>query len=138
MLKVAAYADALSKNIEGSLCGPCVLIVERHFIVDPVANGLHTTPARLDLSEQFKGNAGESIHLAVPAIEQKWEHFVRQIADGLLSSGPVELIWNSGFSNERGIEKPQLPLRSDESRTTIPETVDIMRDFESWFGLQLV
>ncbi len=51
MLKVATYADAFSKDIEGSLCGPGMLIVKGHFVVNPVANGLYATPAGFDLSE---------------------------------------------------------------------------------------
>ena len=99
MLKVATYADAFSKDIQGSLCRPGMLIVKGHFVVDPVANGLHAAPAGFDLSEQFKGNAGETIHFAVPAIKQEREHFMRQIADGLLPGRPIDLIRNSGVLN---------------------------------------
>ena len=138
MLKVAAYADAFSEDVEGSLCGSRVLIVKRHLVVDPVANGLHSAPAGFDLPEQFKRDACESIHLAVPAIEQESEHFVRQIADGVLAGIPIDLVQNSGVLNERGIKEPQLPWRRDEPRTTIPKTVNVIRDFKFRFCLQLV
>jgi hypothetical protein len=57
MLIVATYGHAFSKNVKSRHCRPGMLIVERHFVVDPIANGLYTAPARRDLSEQFKRNA---------------------------------------------------------------------------------
>ena len=85
MLKVAAHAHAFSKHIESRLCGPGMLIVERHFIVNPVANGLHAAPAGFDVPKKFKRNVRESIDLAVAAIEQEAENLVRQIAHGRLA-----------------------------------------------------
>src|SRR5580658_7431070 len=138
VLIVATYADALSKNIEGGFCGPGVLIVKRDFVVDPVADGLHAAPAGFDLSEQLKRNAGETIDLAVAAVEQELKHFVRQIADGMLTGRPIDLIRISRVLNERGAAEPELAWRRDEPRTTIPEAVDVMAHSKSRFGLKLV
>ena len=101
MLKVATYAHAFGEDIESSLCGSGMLIVKRHLVVDPVANSLHPAPAGCDLSEQFKRDARESIDLTVTTIEEELERFVRQIADGVLSSIPIDLVRNSGVLNER-------------------------------------
>jgi len=138
MLKVAAHAHALRKHIESSLCGPGMLIVKSHFVVDPVANGLHAAPAGFDLSEQFKRNARETVHLAVAAVEQEAENLVRQIADRLLARIPVDLVYFTGVLNERGTAEPELPGGRDEPRAAIPEAVDVMRDFKFRFGAQLV
>src|SRR5580658_165512 len=92
MLKVATYAHAFSKDIEGSLCGPRMLIVKRHFVVDPVADSLHAAPAGWYVPKKLKRDGRETIHLAVAAIEQKAEHFVRQIADRRLPCGQIDFV----------------------------------------------
>ena len=82
MLKIATDAHAFSKDIEGSLCRPGMLIVKRHFVVHPIADGLHAAPAGLDLPKKLKRDGRETIHFAVAAVEQEAKHFVRQIAYG--------------------------------------------------------
>lgn len=99
MLKIATQAHAFGKDIQCGLCGLRMLIVERHFIVYPVADGLHAAPAGFDVSKEFKRDGRKTIHLAVAAVEQEAEHFVRQIADGGLARRPIELIRNSAVSN---------------------------------------
>src|SRR5208282_3958576 len=56
MLIIATHADAFSVDIESGLRGPSMLIVERNFVVDPIANCLHPSPAWRRISKQFKGD----------------------------------------------------------------------------------
>lgn len=78
MGKIATDAGALAQRLQGCATGACAHIVKSSMLVDKIADGLHTWPARLCLVEQrareiFQG----AVHFAITARQQEKQAIVR-------------------------------------------------------------
>ena len=100
MLKVATHANAACIDVKCGDDWASLLIVERNSIVHPVAYCLYPAPPWLDISEEVTSNSRKAIHLAISAIEQIREHFVRQVAYGDLLCGQINLIRTVRIMNQ--------------------------------------
>src|SRR3984893_9287999 len=81
MLKIPANSKALRINIQCSFCGARVLISETNFCVHPIATALHPSPSGRNAAEQLRCDHGESVDLAVAAVQQITQDVVRQFLD---------------------------------------------------------
>src|ERR1700694_3670119 len=92
MLKIPAHSKALRKNIQGSFCGARVLIPEANFCVHPIADGLHPSPSGRNAAEQLRRDHGESVDLAVAAVQQITQDVVRQFLDRKFTRIVINLV----------------------------------------------
>src|ERR1700744_4416697 len=65
MLEITADADALGEDIERCLGWARRYIVKAYFLVDPVTDSLHASPARGRLAEEFVGNVAEAVDFTI-------------------------------------------------------------------------
>jgi hypothetical protein len=74
MLEVAAYADALGKNVHRRLCGASGVVIKHHFVVNPVANGDRALPACRERTEEIVSDGPELVDLAIAAGKKELQH----------------------------------------------------------------
>lgn len=138
MLEIATHPDALGKDVECGFGRAGLLIIERHVVVGPVADILHPAPAGTHTSKKLKGDAGETVDLAIATAKQVGEHLVRQIADGRFAGSEIENVGEAAVSNESAAAQTQMSLWSDEACAAIAETVNVVRDGDIRLDVQLV
>ena len=125
VLKIPANALLLHRDIDRGLCGPRKMISERDFRMHPVENRLNARPAWRRVPEQLPRQIGKPVDFAIAAGKQKLNHIGRQLFNRMLHRIPRHRIGFARVLNQRGIVKPQCPLRRSEAQASISETVVI-------------
>lgn len=91
--------------------------------MDPVANGLHTSPARRGVAEQASGDIEKAIDLAVPGGKEELQGFRGKVFDGQFAGVWAGDVGFAGVLHERRIRQAELARRRNEAGADIPERI---------------
>src|SRR5208282_1693934 len=128
MLIIAADSDPVREHVERRPGGPCVLVAEHYFGIDPITDGLYSSPTGRGSAEEFHGDVGKPVYLAVTAVEQIDEGFVGQLTDRLLAGMRRDGIGNTRVLDQRGTAQPGNSWRRYESGAAIAEAINVAGD----------
>jgi hypothetical protein len=78
------------------------------------------------MAEEFVGDVGEAVDLAIAAAEQVAEELGGHVANRNFAGVDVDGVEESGIPNEGRVVKPQQAWRGDEARAAVAEAVDVL------------
>src|ERR1700674_553205 len=123
MLKIPANSKTLRINIQCSFRGTRVLIPEANFCVHPIADGLHPSPSRTNAAEQLRCNHGESVDLAIAAVQQITQDVVWQFLDRKFPRIIIHLVGETWILQQGRVAQANCALRCNEPGAAISEAV---------------
>ncbi len=135
MGEVAADPDLLGVGLVGGAGGASVLIAEGQPVVDVVDDGLHPTPAGLNLSEQRPGEIGQGVGFTVAAAQQVDEGIVRQLVDRVLDSQKRGLVGQAAVPDQEVGAEANRACRGDQPVAGVAEAVAVGAQLHARGGL---
>ena len=127
VLKVAANPDTLRIHVHRSLCGASCVVVEVHFVMNPVPDGYCSGPTFRRRAKQVVRDAAEAVDLAVSARQQELQHVVGKVLHMRLLCICTDRIGMGICVDDVVPRQPQVPHGRHEASAPIAESVEVLR-----------
>src|SRR6266478_3732705 len=114
------------------------MVSEGHLPVYPAADSLHPAPSGLQVAEQFHRDIGQSVHLAVAAVQQIAERLRRQVIHRMLLRVGIRSVWGSRVLDHSGTTQPQWSRRRQPSGTAVAVAIQVALHLYLWTDAHFV